>query len=152
MQQYMFFFLQSIILFTSDILVFCATNYQLTYAVLVYYCILLIKKSSFIKIVLLFMLLSIEQWFFYGHSFLAIIHIPLTYIIWYRHHQYLYFNTLLFMMMCMASFTVQLLVEHIMLESTPLFYIYCKLCGIMVCTWYGMYLIHTYTIKAKKGR
>jgi hypothetical protein len=152
MQEYILFFLQSILLFFCDTFIYCATNYQLTYMVLVYYCVLLIKKSNFIKIVFLFMLLLTEQWFFYGHSFLATIHIPLAYIIWYRHHQYLYFNAFLFMWLCMSSLSLQLIIEQFLLATTPLSYIYFKLCGMLFCIWYGMYILQNYTVTTKKGR
>ncbi|HTM05748.1 MAG TPA: hypothetical protein VL201_00750 [Patescibacteria group bacterium] len=152
MQEYLLFLLQSMLLFTGDMLVYCITNYQLTYAVLVYYCILVIKKSDFIKIAFIFTLLSTEQWFFYGHSFLALVHIPLTYYIWYQHHHYLYFNTPLFMGISIGSFGLQLIAEEAMLEAIPFAYIYCKLCGIIVFIWYGMHRIRAHNNMTKKGR
>lgn len=152
MQDYTLFFLQSILFFIFDIGIYCITHYQLTYAVLLYYCILLIKKSSCIKISFLFFLLFAENWFFYGQALLATAHIPLAYVIWYRHHTYLYFNSFLFTALCAGSFMIQLCIEYGVLHVNDHYYIYPKLCGIIAGIGYGMQQMHAYHNSTAKKR
>lgn len=153
MQDYIIFLILGMLFFAIDMLIYCAINYQITYTLLFFYSILVIKKNNFLKITFIFFLLSIQSWFIYNHSLLALIHLPLTYLIWYRHHDYLYFNTYLFTLMAIANFLIQLLIEYIILGNHFYHYIYYKIGGILIVILYSIHSVNSYNIaKANKRK
>ncbi|RTL07472.1 hypothetical protein EKK58_01845 [Candidatus Dependentiae bacterium] len=150
MQDYILFLTLSILFFTCDMLTYCVLDYQITYTVLLYYCFLLIKKSSISRIGFVFFLLTVQSWFVYDKALLALTHLPFAYCILYRHHNYLYFNTFLFTIIACGSFLIQLLIEYIMLNAHIDYYIYYKISGMLTITLCSMYAIHICKNKANK--
>lgn len=145
MQDYFIFLILSILFFTCDMLTYCILDYQITYTLLLYYCVLLIKKSNFAKIGFVFLLIMIQYWFVHDKALLAAGHLPVAYFIWYRHHDYLYFNSFLFAILANGNFLIQLLIEWNMSNTHVFSYIYYKISGILIGTLYSIYNMHIYT-------
>lgn len=94
----------------------------------------------------------VQNWFIYNHALLTLIHIPLTYFIWYRHQGYLYFNTYLFTLMATTNFLMQLLIEYAMIGTYVYHYIYYKIGGIMIIILYTMLSMQKYNINKANRR
>lgn len=150
MQDYGLFITHSVLLFACDMLLYCIMQYQITYAVLLYYCILLATKSNLGKISFVFFLLTVEKWFVHSHALLILPHIPLAYLVWYRHQNYLYFNTVLFFILVLGNVAIQLLTELLICPLSAYYYLYYKIGSIIIGALYGIYALHVYNSKTNK--
>jgi hypothetical protein len=134
--------LLSTLFFIIDVTWYYFTYYQITYTVLLFFIFLIAKENSRWYLFYLLCLLALQQCFFYGHPEIVLLYIPITYIVIYKMHNSLYFNTSLFITLCILYLGIQvIIVEKFLIHIAFLHYSFTKICSnLCVMIWLGYYI------------